>query len=168
MLIRRAPYQNCFVYFEYPNCFNITTNQSPSSARIKSLAPPPEKETVLPGALWIGVSTLFGSILSRPRALPIRLLVPPTFFFVSANYFLPLTTSNVLDYVTSLEKRFIPDVAKRQEELVKDMRGSVDSGLKSVGRVRESVVEGVDWAAGKLQDTTGLKFKEDPVKKKDV
>ena len=119
---------------------------------ISSLAPPKSsEEKVVPGVLYVAVSTMAGSIIARNRMLPIRALTP-VFVGVGAGwYFLPETTRNVADLVWEWEKT-VPEVAEKHllirrgieevvevsEKAIKDGRRAVDENV-SRGR---SIVEG--------------------------
>lgn len=94
----------------------------------------PRDERFLPGGIYVGVSTLFGSIVARNRSLPIRLLAPPTLFVVSARIFLPKLSRNVGDYLYDQEVR-VPPLREAHDQ------------------VRAGIVSGL-WKAGDAVDTT--------------
>jgi organizing structure protein 2 len=81
--------------------------------RIKSIISPDEPLT--PGALYVGVATLSGSIVARNRILPTRLLLPPIFLMTTAQHFLPKTTHNFSAYLGSLEDKYFPTVSQKHE-----------------------------------------------------
>lgn len=131
-------------------------------ARVKSLLPPPEEEPLLPGALWVGIASLSGSIIasqlgpSRVR----RLIYPPIWGLIAAGYFLPLTTVNIGKYVYELEERYTPGLAKLQTRAMENSVEVFESSRKSIASFRK----GMDIQVGKLSDTirekTGLKIGE--------
>ena len=86
------------------------------TGRVKSLIPPDENLT--PGALYVGVAALTGSVLARQRGLFLRFLLPPTLFVLSMNHFLPKTTQNISDYVMSLEREYAPGFAHTHETAI--------------------------------------------------
>lgn len=131
-----------------------------TTARLKSLAPPAETEPIFPGLLYVGISTLFGSILARPRSLPMRILTPPTFALTAMLYFLPNTSRNVGDYLWHVEKKYVPGVEKRQSALVGHVGGMWRDAVAGVTEAKGGVGRGVDSALGWVQDNTGLKVKD--------
>lgn len=89
-----------------------------------------------------------------------RLTLPPVLLVLSMNQFLPQTTHNIREYLGDLEDTYFPDLSQKHEigkahsvmgwEMLKD---KVASGRDSFG-------QGLETAVDKIQDTTGLKFKE--------
>ncbi|CUS07999.1 unnamed protein product [Tuber aestivum] len=119
---------------------------------ISSLAPPKSsEEKVVPGVLYVAVSTMAGSIIARNRMFPIRALTPVLIGIGAGRYFLPETTRNVGNLVWEWEK-MVPRVAERHllvqhgiEEAVRASGKAVRDGRKvvdeNVSRGR-SIVEG--------------------------
>lgn len=110
--------------------------------------------------LYIGVATLTGSVLARGRSLPLRLLLPPTLLVASSYHFLPKTSTNVSDYLGSLEDHYFPTLAEKHDianahtamtwERVKEATAGGRAGLeRSLGSVIEQI-----------QAVTGLKLRE--------
>jgi organizing structure protein 2 len=127
-------------------------------SRVKSLAAP--EEPLTPGILYVGVATLTGSIISRNRLLATRLFLPPLFFILSLNQFLPKTSHNLSLYISELEERYTPslkekhDIANAHARMTWERaKEATRDGREGVGRAAESVV-------GRLQDATGLKLRE--------
>ncbi|TFK50628.1 hypothetical protein OE88DRAFT_276972 [Heliocybe sulcata] len=127
-------------------------------SRVKSLLDPSEEIT--PGLLYTTIATLSTSIFTRTRSLPLRLVLPPTAFFVSLSYFLPKTSANISEYTTELEERYIPSVAEKHAiarahsgMLVERIKDGAVSGREQLG---SQVGKGVDW----VQGVTGLKIRE--------
>ncbi|KAG8812036.1 hypothetical protein FRC17_002222 [Serendipita sp. 399] len=129
--------------------------------RLKSLSPPADVEPLFPGALWVGVAMLSGSIFSRGRRIS-RIIRPPLWGLVAAAFFLPNHTRNVGNYIFELEERYIPAVAKRQQELAANGKRGLESSKDGVQRLRGEL----DVQMGKVTDfvrsTTGLKFDRKP------
>ncbi|CAO1616235.1 unnamed protein product [Parajaminaea phylloscopi] len=132
--------------------------------RVLDILPPDER--LNPGALYVGVATLAGSVFGRYRSLPIRLVAPPLFFLGSLNYFLPKTSHNLSLYYQELEARHLPSSVKSQRE-------QLSSSLRSMwGQTRDSLqtatqkVEG-GWKGGltKVQQETGLQVAPSESKK---
>jgi organizing structure protein 2 len=119
---------------------------------IASLAPPKESgEQLLPGLIYVLVSTMAGSIISRNRGILLRATTPLAAGVAAGWYFIPVTTRNVGDLVWEGEKR-VPGVADAHMQtkgfLEEAWRQSVIHGKvagdwvdKTVGQGRE-VVEG--------------------------
>lgn len=116
----------------------------------------PRDEALMPGALYVGVSTLFSSILTRNRALPIRFLTPVLFFVGSGKLFLPHLTRNVGDFAYAQEAR-VPEVRRVHDQL----RGQVARGLWVAGQKVEDAEHFVDGAVentrSAFERTSGLK-----------
>ena len=131
-----------------------------SSARLKSLAPPPEVEPLFPGALWVGIAALSGSILAPKRSMIRRVIYPPAWGFLAAIYFLPLTTNNVGKYIVELEDRYIPSVSKKQKEIAAQLRAGLADGREKTKGLRESFSGQVDKLGVTISERTGLKVSE--------
>ena len=153
----RQPLTYTLLVYDVPYT-NITSTDRYS--RLKSLAPLEETEPTLPGLLYVGISTLFGSTLARPCSLPLRILAPPTFAFTALLHFLPNTSRNVGDYLWHVEKKYVPGVDKRQSALVGRMGGIWEDAIAGVNEANGGVGHGVDSALGWVQDNTGLKVKD--------
>jgi MICOS complex subunit MIC26 len=141
------------------NLFHLA-NLDGVSARLKSLAPPPDVEPLFPGALWVGIAALSGSILAPKRSIIRRIIYPPAWGFLAALYFLPLTTSNVGKYIVELEDRYIPSVAKRQKELAAQLRAGLADGRERTKKLRGDFAGQVDRFTGMVRERTGLKVGE--------
>ncbi|KAI9291621.1 hypothetical protein K502DRAFT_344531 [Neoconidiobolus thromboides FSU 785] len=64
----------------------------------------PKNETLLPNSLYVGIATLYGSILARNRFFLLR-LASPLAFGISFSYFLlPGTTQNIADRLVDFYK----------------------------------------------------------------
>ena len=120
---------------------------------ISSLAPAKEtNERVLPGAIYVLVAGMAGTIISRNRNILIRFVTPIAGGAVAAHYVLPHTTRNVEDLIWKYEERVpvIRDNHLRISQGVRDLmqvtRQKSEVGLKvaeeKVAGVRESVE---DW-----------------------
>ncbi|KAI0001163.1 apolipo protein O-domain-containing protein [Russula vinacea] len=126
--------------------------------RVKALIAPGEPLT--PAMLYVGVASLSGSILARNRSVLTRVMLPPAFFLLSFNYFLPKTSHNVSDYAGSLEEAHFPALAQKHAVAIAHTQMTWE-------RARAAGVSGRDWlqsglggAARRVQDLTGLKVLE--------
>jgi MICOS complex subunit MIC26 len=125
---------------------------------MKSLIAP--NEPLTPGLLYAGVAALTGSVLARNRALPLRLLLPPTLLTLAFAHFLPQTAHNVRAYAGALEDRYLPGVAEKHE-IGKAHAGMAWARLReSLREGREGLGKGVEGALDRVQEGTGLKVRE--------
>ncbi|KAH9862031.1 hypothetical protein IAQ61_010232 [Plenodomus lingam] len=91
------------------------------TSTLRSLAPPPESnERVLPGALYVLVASMAGSIVTRNRNILLRASVPLAVGLTAANVVLPITSRNVGDLVWRYEKEYpvLADAHVRTKERV--------------------------------------------------
>ncbi|GAA6025398.1 hypothetical protein JCM11491_005605 [Sporobolomyces phaffii] len=70
-----------------------------------------------PGAMYVAIATLGGSILGRNRNILARVALPPVFFLLSLNYFLPHTSSNLKRKAEFLESAHFPQVRTAREKI---------------------------------------------------
>lgn len=80
---------------------------------VASLAPSAESgERLMPGGVYVIVSAMAGSIVSRNRGIFLRSATPLAFGTVAAWSLLPVTMRNVSDFVWEYEKK-VPAVADK-------------------------------------------------------
>lgn len=78
---------------------------------VASLAPSPESgERLLPGGVYVIVSAMAGSIVSRNRGIILRSATPLAFGTIAAWTLLPVTMRNISDLAWEYEKK-VPVVA---------------------------------------------------------
>lgn len=121
---------------------------------IAGLAPPrSSEEKVVPGLLYVAVTTMAGSIAARRRMLPVRAVVPLAMAVGAGWYFLPETSTNVGALLWEWEKK-VPKVAENHllvrgkaeeawrvaEKTVRDGRNEVDEAVKKGRRTVEGWV----------------------------
>ncbi|GAA5848553.1 hypothetical protein JCM3766R1_005292 [Sporobolomyces carnicolor] len=70
-----------------------------------------------PGAMYVAVATLAGSILGRNRNILLRAALPPAFLLVSLDYFLPHTASNLWAKAEAVEAAHFPEVRRLRERV---------------------------------------------------
>ena len=93
---------------------------------IASLAPPPEThERVMPGALYVLVAAMTGSIISRNRNILLRATTPFAVGLGAAWIVLPYTMRNVADLVWTYEEK-VPVVALNHMRI----RGAVEESWR--------------------------------------
>ncbi|KAL1630903.1 hypothetical protein SLS56_004716 [Neofusicoccum ribis] len=120
---------------------------------IASLAPPKESgEKVMPGAIYVLVSAMAGSIVTRNRNILLRTTVPVAVGIAASYAILPLTTRNVGDLVWTYEERY-PVIAENHLRVKKRVTRFVQTGIahskmsaamleEKIGEAREYVE---DW-----------------------
>ncbi|OCK78560.1 hypothetical protein K432DRAFT_435901 [Lepidopterella palustris CBS 459.81] len=113
------------------------------TSTIRSLAPPKESnEKLLPGTLYVLVSAMAGSIVTRNRNILLRASVPVAVGIGAAYAVLPLTMRNVGDLAWKYEERF-PALA--------------DTHLRTKARVEKF------WNTGKAHSQMGVGMVQDKI-----
>lgn len=113
------------------------------TSTIRSLAPSKETgEKVFPGALYVLVASMAGSIISRNRNILLRASVPAAIGLTTAYAVLPVTMKNVGDLVWSYEKEYpvLADQHLRVKERITHIweTGKAHTAM-SVGMVQDKV-----------------------------
>ncbi|KAI8939650.1 hypothetical protein NX059_003407 [Plenodomus lindquistii] len=123
------------------------------TSTIRSLAPPKESgEKIFPGALYVLVASMAGSIVTRNRNILLRASVPLAVGITAANVVLPITSKNVGELVWTYEKKYpvLADAHLRTKERVGSFietgkahaLGTVGLVEGKLGETRESLE---DW-----------------------
>jgi organizing structure protein 2 len=77
------------------------------TSTVRSLAPPRESgEKIFPGALYVLVASMAGSIVTRNRNILLRASVPLAVGITAANVVLPITSRNVGDLIWTYEEKY--------------------------------------------------------------
>lgn len=116
------------------------------TSTIRSLGPPKESgEKIFPGALYVLVASMAGSIITRNRNILLRASVPAVVGIAAANVVLPITTRNVGDLIWTYEERFpvLADTHLRTKERI--------SRFIETGKAHAGMTAGM--VEGKLADT---------------
>lgn len=120
----------------------------------------PEDEALNPGALWVVVATLSGSIFARNRNILLRLALPPAIFFTALPTFLPKLSENLSNEISGQTLRIAPELHAQVAELRKSVRDSTASVREtygsSVATVKTHVLSGVE----SIEDKTGLQLRQ--------
>jgi organizing structure protein 2 len=149
-------------HFPFPTwCFihkNVHAYSIIVLGRVKTLVVPDEPLT--PALLYVGVASLSGSILARNRSLFARLSLPPTFFLLSFNHFLPKTSHNVSAYAGALEEAHLPTLAQKHAVAIAHAHMTWERVRAAGVGGRDAVQEGLGGAVRKIQELTGLKVHE--------
>lgn len=115
----------------------LLTQERSFTSTIASLAPPPgSHERLMPGALYVLVAAMSGSILTRNRNILLRATVPFAVGVGAAWVVLPVTTRNVADLVWRYEER-VPLIKENHLRV----RGAAIQGWKEI-RERSERVKG--------------------------
>lgn len=116
------------------------------TSTIRSLAPPRESgEKIFPGSLYVLVSSMAGSIVTRNRNILLRASVPVAVGITAANVVLPITTKNVGDLIWTYEERY-PVIADTHLRMKNSISQFIETG-KAHAQGTVGMVE------GKLADT---------------
>ncbi len=103
---------------------------------IASLAPPPEtQERVMPGALYVLVAAMTGSIITRNRNILLRATVPFAVGLGAAWIVLPITMRNVGDLAWTYEEK-VPVISINHMRI----RGAVEEGWRQA-KIREEATK---------------------------
>ena len=115
------------------------------TSTVRSLAPPKESgEKIFPGALYVLVASMAGSIVTRNRNIVLRASVPAAVGLTAAYAVLPITTQNVGDLIWKYESRYpvLADAHLRTKERVANFweTGKAHSQM-GVGMLQDKVSE---------------------------
>ncbi|KAK9263978.1 apolipo protein O-domain-containing protein [Lipomyces tetrasporus] len=125
-----------------------------------------EHEPLLPGAIYVLVATLTGSIVARKRNVVVRgLLVPGAFGIAAFAYFLPTTYGNVGNLIWKFEV-MVPAVADAHMKTTNAITGFVESVNKFRKDSRAAIDDAVRKSRRAVKETTGLLVAEENEKKK--
>ncbi|KAI9166946.1 MICOS subunit MIC26 [Paramyrothecium foliicola] len=122
---------------------------------IASLAPPRESgEKLMPGAIYVLVAAMAGSIITRNRNILLRATVPLAVGIGAGWVVLPITMQNTADLAWKYEQRF-PVIAESHVRLREGIQNSLrfakvhgDLGVRMVDEKVTSVREGLeDWVS---------------------
>jgi len=125
---------------------------------VKSILSPTEPLT--PNALYVGIATLSGSILTRNRSILTRVAVPFAFFTLSFRELLPETYSNLTTYLGSLESHYYPELSRKHDVAIAHSKMGWEMFREKVNAGKDSVYGAVEQGVTKTEAATGLKFKE--------
>ena len=123
--------------------------ESSFTRTIADLAPPLQSgEHLMPGSLYVLVSAMAGSIVTRNRNLFLRTTVPVAVGVGVAWTLLPYTMRNVSGFVWRVEER-VPFVAENHLRV----RRAVEEGWREVGANGKKVGE---WSEGVVREGRDL------------
>ncbi|KAI9925160.1 hypothetical protein ASPWEDRAFT_45902 [Aspergillus wentii DTO 134E9] len=119
---------------------------------IASLAPSPESgEQLIPGGVYVVVSAMAGSIVSRNRGIFLRATSPLAFGTIAAWSLLPVTMRNVSDLVWEYEKR-VPALAENHLLAREKAEYIWHTGIAHSGMARMKMEDKIGEARQKLEE----------------
>ncbi|KAL8705508.1 MAG: hypothetical protein Q9201_001383 [Fulgogasparrea decipioides] len=114
------------------------------TSTIASLAPLESNERIMPGALYVLVAAMSGSIITRNRNILLRATVPFAVGVGAAWVLLPITTRNVADLVWTYEEK-APLIAENHMRI----KGAAQEGWRQVKEKGEWIK---DWSDERVRD----------------
>ncbi|KAI9639406.1 apolipo protein O-domain-containing protein [Dioszegia hungarica] len=133
---------------------------------VKSVVP--SDEPLIPGAIYVLIAGLTGSVLTRTRAFPIRWLAPPIFTIAAAPYFLPKTSANIRSYLSRVEDAHMPELAREHDRLNARVGSLWNQSVNTVSGAGEQAKGWSKKAVQTVEDTTGLRVGESIRKAQEV
>lgn len=119
---------------------------------VASLAPSADSgERLLPGGVYVVVSAMAGSIVSRNRGVLLRTASPLAFGTVAAWSLLPVTMRNVSDLVWEYEKQ-VPAVAEQHLAIREKAEQMWHTGVAHSGMARQMMEDKIGDARKKLEE----------------
>lgn len=116
------------------------------TSTVRSLAPARETgEKVFPGALYVLVASMAGSIVTRNRNILLRASVPLAVGITAANIVLPITSKNVGDLIWTYEEKY-PVLADAHLRTRESITHFIETGKAHAGM-------GLGMVEGKINDT---------------
>jgi len=125
---------------------------------VKSVLPPDESLT--PGLIYVLISGLTASVLTRTRSLPLRFLSPPFFTLAAMPYFLPKTSHKIRSYLSDVEDEYFPGFAAQHDQFLANASTHTQQFLSRFGRVGEGAKGLGQRAVEGVENATGLKVGE--------
>lgn len=138
---------------------NAERNVTSTLAAIKS-----DEEDLLPGAIYVLVSTLSGSVLARNRNFVLRGIVPVAFGAAAFKYFLPQTFGNTGKLIWRFEQK-APALADAHVKTQNQVDGLVNNVSTAITDSKQALESGVHSARKFVADSTGLQIPSDTPKK---
>lgn len=119
---------------------------------VASLKPSPESgERLMPGGIYVIVSAMAGSIVSRNRGVILRTTTPLAFGTVAAWTLLPVTMRNVSDLIWEYEKR-CPTLAEQHLKIRETAENTWHTAVAHSAMTRARFEEKIGDARKKLEE----------------
>lgn len=132
---------------------NAERNVTSTLGEIKS-----DSEDILPGGIYVLVSTLSGSILVRNRNILLRGVAPAVFGIAAFRYFLPQTFDNTGKLIWKFEQK-APALADAHVNAHNQVEGLVKDVNTAVADSKAALESGVRSARKFVIDSTGIEKK---------
>lgn len=129
---------------------NVEHNVTSTISEVRS-----EKEDILPGGIYVLVSTLSGSILARNRNILFRGLSPVVFGVAAFAYFLPETYNNTGKLIWRFEQK-VPEIADAHVNAQKQVDSIKTDVNSAVADSRNSLTSAISSARKFLIDSSGI------------
>ncbi|KAK9475564.1 apolipo protein O-domain-containing protein [Dipodascopsis tothii] len=139
--------------------FNIETKVTSTIASIH-----PTTEEILPGAIYVLVSALSGTIVFRKHNVLLRSFVAPVIFGgVAFRFLLPETFNNVAQLAWSYEK-MVPEIANAHIKASTFITENIKGAELTTRELRQKVDETVASSRRAVKEHTGLLIESDEKK----
>ena len=125
---------------------------------VKSLIP--DTEPLTPGLLYVGVATLAGSIFTRYRAFPIRMLTPPLAAIIAVNTTNPQLAANLGAYYTQTERKYLPALTEQRQKWQHQAKELLNNTKDGLEKVKENTESSVRKGLENVESQTGLRVKD--------
>ncbi|GAC71498.1 predicted dehydrogenase [Moesziomyces antarcticus T-34] len=125
---------------------------------VKSLIP--DTEPLTPGLLYVGVATLAGSIFTRYRAFPIRMLTPPLAAIIAVNTTNPQLAANLGAYYTQTERKYLPALTEQRQKWQHQAKELLNNTKDGLEKVKENTESSVRKGLESVESQTGLRVKD--------
>ncbi|KAL1877214.1 hypothetical protein Plec18167_004902 [Paecilomyces lecythidis] len=147
-------YKNCLAAENSFNDFlsRVLRIENAFTDTVASLKPSPESgEQLMPGGIYVIVSAMAGSIVSRNRGVILRATTPLAFGTVAAWSLLPVTMRNVSDLIWEYEKR-VPAVAEQHLKIRETAENTWHTAVAHSAMTRARFEEKIGDARKKLEE----------------
>ncbi|OLL25400.1 hypothetical protein NEOLI_001224 [Neolecta irregularis DAH-3] len=121
---------------------------------------PMNGEKVMPGGMYVVISGMAGSILSRNRLFPVRLAMPILTSIGAAIYFLPQTSRNIGALLLKIERK-IPKLEKVHNQIHNQLLEAVEYAERTKEQGQRTIEESVYRSRKFVEASTGLPVAQD-------
>lgn len=123
-----------------------------------------DDEDLMPGAVYVLISALSGSIAVRNRNILLRGVAPVVFGAAAFKYFLPQAYENTGKLIWRFEQK-APALANAHTQAQDQVNGLVNNVSTAISDSKHAVESGVQTARKFVADTTGLQISSEKPKK---
>lgn len=119
-----------------------------------------KREDLVPGAIYVVVGWLAGSVVARRRGPLARGTLPLVGATVAFRYFLPNTFSNTTLFVWRWEQQAVPQVAAGQQAAYESVEGAAEAVQSGAEQTINHAGMGLLWLRRQVKQVTGLDLGE--------